>query len=66
MITTDAACAYTVATGRLWCRREDFHRYAEQLLGRPIFTHEFARENLWSELRNRFEEQARLEDGRTC
>jgi hypothetical protein len=33
----------------------DFHLFAEILLGRPIFTHEFANEDLWAELRERFE-----------
>jgi hypothetical protein len=47
--------AYTIATGRLFCPMVDFHSQAEALLGRPIFTHEFADKATWAELRDAFE-----------
>lgn len=49
---------YTIATGRLFCRMDVFHPYAEWLLDRPIFTHEFALEETWDALRRAFEERA--------
>lgn len=47
---------YTLGTGRLFCNVADFHAWAEELLGRPIFTHEFASEATWNELREAFEQ----------
>lgn len=32
---------------------EDVHRYCEELLGRPILTHEFAAERLQGEIREK-------------
>jgi len=51
----DIGIGYTLATGRLFCPISDFHQYAQELVGRPIFTHEFADEALWDELRDTFE-----------
>jgi len=51
----DIGIGYTLATGRLFCSMSDFHQYAEELVGRPIFTHEFGSEALWLELRDTFE-----------
>lgn len=50
-----AAIGYTLASGRLFCDVAEFHRFVEELLGRPIWTHEFADEALWIEMRARFE-----------
>ena len=46
---------YTLATGRLFCDIGAFHEYAEQLLARPMLTHEFADRALWNEMRERYE-----------
>jgi hypothetical protein len=46
---------YTLATGRLFCRMDRFHAYAEKLMQRPVLTHEFGSAELWDELRQRFE-----------
>jgi hypothetical protein len=54
----EAGFAYTVATGKLFCPMDEFHRRAEALLGRPIFTHEFADMATWEALRNAFEAEA--------
>jgi hypothetical protein len=59
MITGKVGLGYTLATGRLFCKFSDFHEFAEELLGRPIFTHEFADKQLWEELRQIFEGQAK-------
>jgi hypothetical protein len=50
-----ALIGYTLATGRLFCDFADFHAYAERLLGRPVWTHEFADAELWRDLREAFE-----------
>lgn len=46
---------YTLATGRLFCDVNRFHAHAEAIMGRPVLTHEFADEDTWTELRERFE-----------
>ena len=43
----------TAYTGVLMCNMEEFNRYAEQLLQRPVFTHEFAAEDIWIELKEK-------------
>lgn len=50
--------AYSIATGRAFAPFGEIHGAAEELLGRPIFTHEFGDEATWELLRNTFEEQA--------
>lgn len=54
----EAGFAYTVATGKLFCPMDEFHRRAEILMGRPIFTHEFASEKVWADMREAFEQEA--------
>lgn len=51
----DVGLGYTLATGRLFCDFTDFHAFAENILGHPIFTHEFADEQTWTDLRAAFE-----------
>lgn len=53
--TQDVGIGYTLATGRLYCDIAEFQRFAEGLLGRSIWTHEFADQMLWTELRQAFE-----------
>lgn len=40
-------------TGVLMCKFDELHEYAEEVLGRPIFTHEFASEKLAEELKEK-------------
>ena len=47
---------YTVATGRLFMQMADFHRAAEECLGRPVMTHEFASQLTWRDLNTVLEE----------
>jgi hypothetical protein len=54
---SDLGIGYTLGTERLFCPFPDFQAFCEDLLGRPIFTHEFARETTWAELRRKFEER---------
>lgn len=54
----DVWLGYTVATGRLFCDISVLHAFAERMLGRPIFTHEFGDEQTWRELRDAVEMEA--------
>ena len=56
--------AYTIATGRLFCSFDDLYDISKQLLGRPVFTHEFASKETWAELRAALEEE--LTDAVMC
>ena len=40
-------------TGYLMCDFSDVHEYVEKILGRPVFTHEFASEEFNRELRKK-------------
>lgn len=46
---------YTLATGRVFTDVHAFHRFAEELLGRPVYTHELGDEQTWTDLREAFE-----------
>ena len=56
-LMTEIGIGCTLATGRLFCEVSEFHEFAEKLLGRPIFTHEFASQGLWDSLRLAFERE---------
>ena len=53
-----AQLGYTLGTGKLFANFPAFQEWAEELLGRPILTHEFADERTWLDLRGAFEESA--------
>ena len=40
----------TAYTGYLCCDASSFHKYAEEILNSPIFTHEFANEGICMKL----------------
>lgn len=40
-------------TGYCLCKFDDLHKFVEETLGRPVWTHEFAEEAIWKELRER-------------
>ena len=44
------ACLGTALSGNLLCEFRDFHEVTEELLGRPVFTHEMADRALMVEL----------------
>lgn len=47
---------YTLATGKMYCdSMSHFHEFAEELMGGPIYTHEFASKTTWERLRRAFE-----------
>lgn len=41
----------TAYTGVLMCDFSEFHKYAEELLGRRLFPHEFVLKEVWTELK---------------
>lgn len=53
----NAGFGYTLATGRLFCDFGEFHAWTEILMGRPIYTHEFGSDSLWTSMRDEFERQ---------
>lgn len=53
----NAGFGYTLATGRLFCDFSEFHAWAEELMGRSIYTHQFADTTLWNFMRDEFERQ---------
>ena len=52
-MTKQEAAVVAAYTGIMLGTFSDFHEYAEKLMGRPIFTHEFANEELVQELQAR-------------
>ena len=47
------ALVITAHTGILLCDFSDFQDFASEIIGRPIFTHEFAHEEISEELRKK-------------
>lgn len=51
-MTRREGCVLTAYTGlSLVNSFHDFHKYAEELLGRPIFTHEFGNKDVAKEIK---------------
>jgi hypothetical protein len=46
-MSVSAGVAYTIGTGKLYCGFDELQRESERLLGRPVFTHEFANAEVW-------------------
>lgn len=55
-LTKEQAAIITAYTGVMAGPWEDFHEYAEKLLGRPVWSHEFAFEPLVKELKEKSKE----------
>lgn len=51
----DIGVGYTIATGRLFCPFARFHKAVEEILGRPVFTHEFGNVELWETIKTTLE-----------
>lgn len=43
----------TAFTGKLVCGFPAFHEYVEEIMGRPVFTHEFADKDIAREIEDR-------------
>lgn len=52
-LTKEQAAILGCVTGVSCGPFSDVHKKAEELLGRPIWTHEFGTPDLWEELRNK-------------
>jgi hypothetical protein len=55
-MTVEEAAIVAAYTGILIGKFSDMHGYAEQKLGRPIFTHEFANPEVVKELKEKTRE----------
>lgn len=54
---TKKECAIVSSyTGFMIGEFSEMHKYAEELMGRPVFTHEFANEQFTKELQNKSRE----------
>ena len=45
--------AYTGVTMLAGDKFSVFHKYIEEILGRPVFTHELANEGVWNEIKEK-------------
>ena len=52
-MTKQEAIVVSAYTGFLMCDFSDMHEYIEKKLGRPVWTHEFANKNIWTEIREK-------------
>ena len=52
-MTRREAAIVTAYTGFLIGEFVDFHEYAERVMGRQIYTHEFAKDYICEELKNK-------------
>lgn len=55
-LTKEQAALIGLFTGITCGPFSDIHRLAEQVLGRPIWTHQFANPELWDELKTKVKE----------
>ena len=53
MKTFPLSAFLSLVTGRSWGEFHEMHGLAEHVMGHPIWTHEFASEKLWTEMRAR-------------
>lgn len=52
-MTKYEACIVTAQTGCLLCKLDDFKEFADDIMSREIFTHEYGDKELWAELKKR-------------
>ncbi len=53
MITKREAAIISAYTGYLIGDFSETHKYIEEILGRPVWTHEMASEKIWEEIRDK-------------
>lgn len=51
-MTLEEKVIISAYTGVLLCDFQSMHEYIEKKLGRPVWTHELANENVWKEIKN--------------
>lgn len=65
-MTKHEGAVITAFTGKMCCDFSSFHEYAEKLLGRPIFTMEFASKEVAKEISDKsYPEFVRIVEGQT-
>lgn len=52
-MTKQEAIVVSAYTGILMCDFGDMHEYIEKVMGRPIWTHEFADYKLWDQIKEK-------------
>jgi len=57
MLTKEQAAIIGAYTGIVCGPFEDVHEYVEKILGRPIWTHEFASKELWGEIKEKSKQE---------
>lgn len=50
-LTKEQAVILSAFTGLKMCKFDDLHAYIERKLGRPVFTHELASEDIWESIK---------------
>jgi hypothetical protein len=56
-MTKQEALIISAYTGILMVDFGDFHKYVEELLNRPVYTHEMAVKTFWDDLQERLKPQ---------
>ncbi|WP_270250986.1 hypothetical protein [Lactococcus lactis] len=56
LITKRDLAILTAYTGYLFGKFQDFHGYAEEILGQPFFTHQFGKKGIFEKLHERSKE----------
>ena len=51
IITHKEAIAISAYTGFCFAPFDEIHQFIEEVLGRPVFTHELARDDIWDDVR---------------
>lgn len=52
-MTTREKQIVSAYTGILMCPVDSLHKYVEELLGRPVYTHELASHDVWEEIKEK-------------
>ena len=50
-MTHKEAIAISAYTGFCFASFDEIHQFIEEVLGRPVFTHELARDDIWDNVR---------------
>ena len=50
-MTQKEAIAISAYTGFCFAPFDEIHQFIEKVLGRPVFTHELARDDIWDDVR---------------
>ena len=56
LMTKHEKIVVSAYTGVLMCDFDDLHKYIQEKLGRPVWTHELAAESVWAEIKEKSKE----------